>query len=232
MTTVIDADAFRDMLDERRRSERSFAVVDTRPRESYDGWRIADSIHYFHKPFHEFDRAEFEAETGLDPDDTVVTTCAKGKASLDLAKELTAAGYEDVVVVDDGMRGWSAVYDRTAVPLPDAGDGPLDVVQIQRRAKGCLGYLVVGGRESDDHRSPQMRPMAPIASPSPSTSHDTATSGGRRPPTTTRRSPPSSTRTSTLTTSQAAGRSPTSWGFPTSSRPRPPSATWRTSSTP
>jgi thiosulfate/3-mercaptopyruvate sulfurtransferase len=46
------------------------------------------------------------------------------------------------------MRGWSAVYDRTDVPLPDAPDAapPLDVVQVQRRAKGCLGYLVVGGR--------------------------------------------------------------------------------------
>ncbi len=152
MTTVIDADAFRDMLDERRRGERSFAVVDTRPRESYDEWRIADAIHYFYKPFHEFDRADFEAETGLDPDDTVVTTCAKGTASLDFAEELTAAGYEDVLVVDDGMRGWSAVYDRTAVPLPDAGDDPLDIVQIQRRAKGCLGYLVVGGRGDDDGR--------------------------------------------------------------------------------
>jgi len=47
------------------------------------------------------------------------------------------------------MRGWSSVYDRTAVPLPEAGDDPLDVVQIQRRAKGCLGYLVVGGQKAD-----------------------------------------------------------------------------------
>ncbi|WP_128904179.1 MBL fold metallo-hydrolase [Halorubrum amylolyticum] len=149
MPTVIDADAFRDRIDERRRGERSFAVVDTRPRESYEGWRIADSIHYFHKPFHEFDVDDFEAETGLVPDDAVVTTCAKGKASLDLAAELEAAGYGDVAVVADGMRGWSRVYDRTAVQLPDAGDDPLDVVQIQRRAKGCLGYLVVGGDPSE-----------------------------------------------------------------------------------
>lgn len=149
MPTVIDADAFRDRIDERRRGERSFALVDTRPDESYESWRIADSVHYFYKPFHEFDADDFAAETGVGPDDAVVTVCAKGKASLDFAEELEAAGYDDVTVVADGMRGWSGVYDRTAVPLPDAGDDPLDVVQIQRRAKGCLGYLVVGGRASE-----------------------------------------------------------------------------------
>ncbi|AZQ13839.1 rhodanese-like domain-containing protein [Halorubrum sp. PV6] len=148
MPTVIDANAFRDMIDERRRGERSFALVDTRPAESYESWQIADSVHYFYKPFHEFDVDDFEAETGVGPGDAIVTTCAKGKASLDFAEELEAAGYDDVTVLADGMRGWSAVYDRTAVPLPDAGDEPLDVVQIQRRAKGCLGYLVVGGRSS------------------------------------------------------------------------------------
>jgi len=149
MPTVIDADAFRDRIDERRRGERSFALVDTRPRESYEGWRIADSIHYFYKPPHEFDLDDFEAETGLGPGDAIVTACAKGKASLDFAEALESAGYDDVTVVADGMRGWSSVYDRTAVPLPEAGDDLLDVVQIQRRAKGCLGYLVVGGQKAD-----------------------------------------------------------------------------------
>ncbi len=153
MPTVVSAPTFRDMIDAARRGERSFTVVDTRPTDDFESWRIADSINYFYKPFHEFDLGAFERETGLSASDTVVTTCAKGKASLDLATELEAAGYDEVVVVDDGMRGWSAVYDRVPVPLPDAGDDPLDVVQIQRRAKGCLGYLVVGGRgDSDDSR--------------------------------------------------------------------------------
>ncbi|ELZ48257.1 beta-lactamase [Halorubrum californiense DSM 19288] len=155
MPKTISADEFRDMIDARRRGERSFAVVDTRPEESFAGWRVADAIHYFYKPFHEFDVDDFERETGLSPDDSVVTLCAKGKASGDFAAELDAAGYEDVTVVGDGMRGWSAVYDRTPVPLPDAPGSsgaapPLDIVQVQRRAKGCLGYLVVGGREASD----------------------------------------------------------------------------------
>ncbi|TKX63578.1 MBL fold metallo-hydrolase [Halorubrum sp. ASP1] len=149
MVETISADEFRDRIDARRRGDRSFTVVDTRPEESFEGWRVADAVHYFYKPFHEFDLADFERETGLSPDDSVVTLCAKGKASDDFAAELAAAGYEDVTVVADGMRGWSAVYDRTDVPLPDALDDapPIDLVQVQRRAKGCLGYLAVGGRE-------------------------------------------------------------------------------------
>ncbi|MYL17819.1 MBL fold metallo-hydrolase [Halorubrum terrestre] len=150
MVETISADEFRDRIDERRRGERSFVIVDTRPEESFAGWRVADAVHYFYKPFHEFDVDDFERETGLSPDDTVITLCAKGKASDDFAAELDAAGYDDVTVVADGMRGWSAVYDRTEVSLPDAPDAapPLDVVQVQRRSKGCLGYLVVGGREA------------------------------------------------------------------------------------
>lgn len=149
MPAVITAADFRDMVDEARRGEREFAVVDTRPTDEFESWRIADSINYFYKPFHEFDREEFERETGLSASDTVVTTCAKGKASLDIAEELEAAGYDEVYVVEDGMRGWSSVYDHVRVPLPEAGDDPLDVVQIQRRAKGCLGYLIVGGERDD-----------------------------------------------------------------------------------
>ena len=148
MIETISADEFRDRIDARRRGDRSFTVVDTRPEESFEGWRVADAVHYFYRPFHEFGLADFERETGLSPDDSVVTLCAKGKASDDFAAELAAAGYEDVTVVADGMRGWSAVYDRTEVPLPDAPDSapPPDVVQVPRRAKGRLGYPVVGGR--------------------------------------------------------------------------------------
>jgi hypothetical protein len=67
-----------------------------------------------------------------------VTICAKGISSGALAEELVDAGYEDVRHVHDGMRGWSAVYDAVDVDT----DGSPEIVQLQRRAKGCLGYLV------------------------------------------------------------------------------------------
>ena len=133
MYQSITAAEFRDRLD----AGESLTVVDTRPPESFESWRIADSIQYFYKPFHEFDLDEFEAETGLGPDDPIVTMCAKGQASDDLASELAEAGYENVAVVEDGMRAWSGVYDHVHIEY----DG-FRVVQLQRRAKGCLGYLI------------------------------------------------------------------------------------------
>ncbi len=161
MVETISASKFRDMVDAARRGERSFAVVDTRPEKSYAGWRIAGSINYVYKPFHAFDLADFADATGLAPTETVVTVCAKGQSSYMLADELDAAGYEDVYAIDDGMRGWSAVYDRVTIPLPGVGDDALDVVQIQRRAKGCLGYLVVGGYEGSDRSEDGDRIVVP-----------------------------------------------------------------------
>ncbi|MEA1932177.1 MAG: rhodanese-like domain-containing protein [Euryarchaeota archaeon] len=133
------AEEFRDRLD----SGEPTVVVDTRPPESFESWRIADSIQYFYKPFHEFDRADFEAETGLGPEDPIVTMCAKGQASDDLAAELAEAGYEHVAVVEGGMRAWSAVYDHVRIEY-DA----FSVVQLQRRAKGCLGYVIESDGEA------------------------------------------------------------------------------------
>ena len=119
-------------------SDERFVLVDTRDRESFESWRLADARQYLYKPHHEFDCEAFEAETGIGSEESVVTICAKGKSSRALAEELAAAGYDDVRYVEDGMRAWSAVYDAVDI---DAG-GDADIVQIQRRAKGCLGYLV------------------------------------------------------------------------------------------
>ena len=133
MASLSSAGDLRDRLD----AGESLTVVDTRGDESFESWRIADSIQYFYKPFHEFDIADFEGKTGLAPDDSIVTLCAKGKASADLAEELADAGYEDITVVEGGMEAWSAVYDHVQIEY-DA----FTVVQLQRRAKGCLGYVV------------------------------------------------------------------------------------------
>jgi thiosulfate/3-mercaptopyruvate sulfurtransferase len=133
MVETITAPQLRDWLD----SDREFALLDTRPAESYDAWHIADAIQYTYKPHFEFDAAEFRDHTGLTPDDEIVTICAKGVSSFDIATQLAAHGYEQVTVVEDGMEGWSEVYD--VVDVPAEG---VEIVQFQRRAKGCLGYLV------------------------------------------------------------------------------------------
>lgn len=134
MVETIDAAQLRDWIDEGR----SLALLDTRPEESYDAWHIRDAIHYPYRPDLEFDAADFQARTGLTPEDDVVTICAKGISSFDLAKRLEDSGYESITVVENGMEGWSTVYDVVTIPT----DRDIEILQFQRRAKGCLSYLV------------------------------------------------------------------------------------------
>ncbi|WP_423751281.1 MBL fold metallo-hydrolase [Salinirarus marinus] len=124
---------------------RKFALVDTRPAESYDAWHVPGAANFPFGPDESFDEERLATFRRLaDGTRPVVTVCAKGVTSLRLAEQLEATGdYDDVYAVDDGMRGWSQVYE--AVPV-EAADG-LELLQVQRVAKGCLGY-VVGCRET------------------------------------------------------------------------------------
>ncbi|MFW6320380.1 MAG: MBL fold metallo-hydrolase [Halohasta sp.] len=133
MHQSLTPEAFRDRVD----SGEPLTVVDTRDDESFESWRLAGAVQFVYKPDHEFDPDEFAAETGLEPDDPIVTMCAIGKSSGALAEELDAAGYEDVAVVEGGMQAWSTVYDHVRIAYDD-----FQVVQLQRRAKGCLGYVI------------------------------------------------------------------------------------------
>lgn len=134
MVDSITASELRDLID----AGESFNLLDTRPEESYEAWHIEGATQYSYKPDHDFDAERFRASTGLESNDRILTVCAKGVSSYDLAKHLEDAGYEDVTVVEDGMQGWSEVYDIAEVQT----DADVDIVQFQRRAKGCLSYLI------------------------------------------------------------------------------------------
>lgn len=131
----ISAEQFRAMRD--RGDE--YVLVDTRDDESFEAFHVAGAQRYRFLPDDDLDPAAFAAAVGAGPADTVVTLCAKGIASNALGQALEAAGYEDVRVVTRGMEAWSAVYDVAAVTTADSR---LRVYQLQRRAKGCLGYVL------------------------------------------------------------------------------------------
>ena len=134
MVETVTATRLRDRID----AGESFTLLDTRPEESYEAWHIRDAIQHTYDPDSEFDAEAFRSRTGLTPDDEIVTICAKGISSFDMATQLQDTGYENVTVVEDGMEGWSEVYD--VVEIPTAGG--VEIVQFQRRAKGCLSYLI------------------------------------------------------------------------------------------
>ncbi len=135
MATTISAAQLRDLVAD----DESFALVDTRGPEDFEGWRIEGATNFPFSTDGDLDPDAFEDQTGVDRDDRIVTVCAKGISSYDFAEELEAAGYEDVAVVQGGMEAWSRLYEVVTIPTRHT---EIEILQIQRRAKGCLGYVV------------------------------------------------------------------------------------------
>ncbi|ELY48546.1 MBL fold metallo-hydrolase [Natronolimnohabitans innermongolicus] len=134
MVTQISANDLAAKLD----SEESFTLIDTRPEDSYEGWRIHGATNVPFGPEDELSDDRLE-HIGAENGDSIVAICGKGLTSTPFAFELQQRGYDDVSVVKGGMEDWSKVYE--VVPLETERDD-LVVIQLQRRAKGCLGYVV------------------------------------------------------------------------------------------
>lgn len=135
MVTTISPERLAELQDE----DAEYVLVDTRPADSYESWHIAGAVHFPFGPEEELDGRLEDLEEMVGDTERVIAVCAKGISSSNLATRLESATDEfDVAAVDGGMKGWSGVYDRVEI---DVG-GDLTIVQVQRRAKGCLGYVV------------------------------------------------------------------------------------------
>ena len=145
MVDFISAEKFRDKLD----LEEKFHLIDTRARADFDEWHIRGALNFPYSEERKLESEklhEFQSSKGIDPEDQIITICAKGIISASLAKELEEKGFSDVKTIEGGLQAWSGVYDLVPVATNDAS---VDIVQLQRRAKGCLGYLV-GSRRSGE----------------------------------------------------------------------------------
>ena len=136
MVTTLSADRLAELIDD----DAAFTLVDTRPEDSYEAWHISGALHFPFGPEEELDGRLEEFEDLVGDADRVITICAKAISSGNLATQLeSATDAYDVQIVDGGMKGWSGVYNHVEI---DAGGNAPTIVQIQRRAKGCLGYVV------------------------------------------------------------------------------------------
>ncbi|SFC69620.1 Glyoxylase, beta-lactamase superfamily II [Halobiforma haloterrestris] len=134
MVDQISSERLAELID----SDESFTLIDTRPEDSYEGWRIHGAKNVPFDPREEFTDDHLEPVEESKNGDTVVI-CGKGLTSTPFGFRLEQHGVEDVSVVKGGMEDWSEVYE--VVPLETENDD-LVALQLQRRAKGCLGYLV------------------------------------------------------------------------------------------
>ncbi|WP_126662089.1 MBL fold metallo-hydrolase [Haloterrigena salifodinae] len=143
MVTTLSADRLAELVDE----DDAVTLVDTRPEDSYEAWHVPGAVHFPFGPEEELDDRLEEFEDAVGGADRVITICAKGISSGNLATRLeSATDAYDVATVDGGMKGWSGVYERVEIDVGGDGAGTATdaptIVQLQRRAKGCLGYVV------------------------------------------------------------------------------------------
>jgi glyoxylase-like metal-dependent hydrolase (beta-lactamase superfamily II)/rhodanese-related sulfurtransferase len=125
-------------LAEKLDRDESFTLIDTRPEGDYEAWHAPGAENVPYKPAKGLGDDGWERVDALVDGGPVVAICGKGLSSTAFGFELQGHGYDDVSVVKGGMEDWSRVYE--VAPIGASGD--LVIVQIQRRAKGCLGYVI------------------------------------------------------------------------------------------
>jgi glyoxylase-like metal-dependent hydrolase (beta-lactamase superfamily II) len=118
-----------DELARRLGSEDPPFVLDVRNPDEHEAWSIPTAVNI---PVTELEGrlAELPADTEL------VVHCAAGGRSAQAAALLVDRGY-DVAELAGGMGAWAEVYDTAELTFGEA-----TVVQVRRRAKGCLSYVV------------------------------------------------------------------------------------------
>jgi len=110
-------------------------VLDVREPAEFAAWSIPAAVN--------IPLAELGARLGEVPTDReVVTVCASGNRSSAAAEALSRSGRR-VANLAGGMAGWAGVYDSVTLEF-----GDVRVVQVRRRGKGCLSYVVGAGDQA------------------------------------------------------------------------------------
>ena len=128
---TISADALLSKLDDHD----GVFVLDVREPDEFAAWCIAGAVN--------IPLGELPARLGEVPRDReVVTVCAVGERAASATTVLDDDGVA-AEVLRGGMAAWSNVYDDAELCVEGA-----TVLQVRRRGKGCLSYLVAAGRSA------------------------------------------------------------------------------------
>jgi len=142
MVKNITAEQLADKID----ADERFTLIDTRPEDSFEAWHVRDAENVPYDPDQGLSEDQLNEVNALVDGRPVVAICGKGLTSTPFAIKLDEHGYEDVSAVTGGMEEWSKVYEVAHI---ETSSDDLVVRQVQRRAKGCLGYIV-GSKEAEE----------------------------------------------------------------------------------
>ena len=115
-------------------SDEQLYLLDVRDPDEVADWQIPG--------VHNIPLGELESRLAEVPNDGhLVVICAKGSRAQQGAEILARHGVSSEVLVG-GMTAWASTYDHVARDF-----GGATVVQLRRRGKGCLSYVVGAGTE-------------------------------------------------------------------------------------
>ncbi len=110
-------------------SEHPPFILDVRTSEEHSAWKIPTS---FNIPVAELSNRFDEIPQNRE----IVVHCATGARSKQAFDILSNIGY-NILELSGGMQAWSQVYDTANLNI-----GRTNVIQVRRRAKGCLSYII------------------------------------------------------------------------------------------
>ena len=135
-----------DLAERLARGERT-GIVDVRNRDEFEEWHVeGPGVEVAQIPHAKFLQAQVRggaADLVADVPEPIVAVCAVGEAS-DHAAELLRDSGLDAMNLAGGMEAWAEVLLARSLDTPDGAE----IIQYQRPATGCLGYLIVDGDEA------------------------------------------------------------------------------------
>lgn len=124
-------------LQQKLSENESVFVLDVRPSDQRQEWKIAGSAHLdAYKRLNKGDNTVLDG-VAIPANATVVTVCAAGRTSLIASEALRSKGI-NAYSLEGGMKAWNYAWNTAEVSLP----GGLRIIQVRRSAKGVLSYVV------------------------------------------------------------------------------------------
>jgi glyoxylase-like metal-dependent hydrolase (beta-lactamase superfamily II) len=129
-------------LQEKLNKHENVLVLDVRPTEQRNEWKIADSLHVdAYKQLNAGDETALDI-VELPENSTVVTVCAAGRTSLLASKLLKRKGVK-AFSLEGGMKAWNYAWNAAEINFPNS-----KVIQVRRAAKGALSYIIGSAGEA------------------------------------------------------------------------------------
>ena len=129
-------------LQEKLNKHENVLIVDVRPTEQRNEWKIADSVHVdAYKQLNAGDETALDI-VDLPENTTVVTVCAAGRTSLLASKLLKRKGVK-AFSLEGGMKAWNYAWNAAEINFPNS-----KVIQVRRADKGVLSYIIGSAGEA------------------------------------------------------------------------------------